>query len=532
MAGGTQVASFFGLLGLKVDKAAWKRGNDQIAGMKSALVGLGAYFGARAAGKALIGFNAHLETARVQVAGMLALAKGTDLADQYASADTAIKNLQRRAKTLPGTTSDYINMLAMIAQPVTDAKVGLQGLEDLSVSATVAAKALGVEWEVAGRDIDQALRGQFKSVDQLTGKILGSIGYKGEEGRARFNAQSAQKRASELQRGFGQKQIAQLAEAQSGTFTGLFDTFKAEAAEVIGKIGIPLFKALGAAIKRVNAWLTENAETVTAVGEAIGGALAGAFELVSSVIGFFIENSDLAIAAISALAIVFGVMGIAAAAAWLAATWPIIAIIAAITAIVFAIRKVLKHSDKIKAAFRVLWNGVKRATDKIVDTFVGVGLGIKDAFRTAFDWVEARVMQLAAFIANTPGIKQILKLGGVEFDTKDADPGYAAYLKEVHRKGGFAMMEEDWVKQGRPKGPPQKPSAQAPSALAPTVRVPVAGRGGGSGVNINGDTNITMSVNAGPGMDEVQLANKAGEIFETKTAEVWQRLAFNHGVTR
>jgi hypothetical protein len=79
----------------------------------------------------------------------------------------------------------------------------------------VAAKALGVEWEAAARDIDQALRGQFHSTDQFTGKLLGSAGFKGEAGRKRFNAMSAES-ASRGAKGRADAEAADAARRSAG----------------------------------------------------------------------------------------------------------------------------------------------------------------------------------------------------------------------------------------------------------------------------------------------------------------------------
>jgi hypothetical protein len=64
-------------------------------------------------------------------------------------------------------------MAGMLTQPITDAGLGMKDLEDLTVNSVVAAKALGYQWDLAARDIDQALRGQFHATDPFAGKMLG-----------------------------------------------------------------------------------------------------------------------------------------------------------------------------------------------------------------------------------------------------------------------------------------------------------------------------------------------------------------------
>jgi hypothetical protein len=254
-----------------------------------------AAFGARAAGKALIGFNASIEDTRQGIAGMLALSKKTDLSDELANADRLMGNLQKRANKLPGTTAEYAAMAGMLAQPITAAGLGMKQLEDMTVNTVVASKALRVEASVAARDVDQALRGQYHSVDVFTGKLLGSIGYAGEEGRAKYNALDPQKRASELQRAIMQKQIDQLSSAQGQTFTGALSTLQDTVEQTLGKIGLPLFKAITAEIKTWNAYLDRNSNTVGDWAKSIGGTLVDAFGVVKSAVGFIVNHADMLI---------------------------------------------------------------------------------------------------------------------------------------------------------------------------------------------------------------------------------------------
>jgi hypothetical protein len=260
-------------------------------------LGLGAAvvsaFGARMAGKALIGFNSTVEDTKNQIAGMLALTKKTDLSAELGNADRLFGNLQKRANTLPGTTMEYARMAGMLTQPIIDAGLGMKDLEDLTINSVVGAKALGVEWQAAARDVDQALRGQYHSVDVFTGKLLGSIGYKGEEGRAKFNAMGADKRAAELKRALTQKQLTQLAAAQGQTFSGALSTLQDSLEQFVGKIGVPLFKAITAELKNWNQWIDQNTDKVDAIAKSIGQGLVDGFTFVKDTLSFLVSHADL-----------------------------------------------------------------------------------------------------------------------------------------------------------------------------------------------------------------------------------------------
>lgn len=256
-------------------------------------VAVASAMGVRMAGKALIGFNSTVEDTKNQIAGMMALTKKTDLTDQLGNADKLFGNLQKRANTLPGTTMEYARMAGMLTQPILDAGLGMKDLEDLTINSVVGAKALGVEWQAAARDVDQALRGQYHSVDVFTGKLLGSIGYKGEEGRAKFNGMGAEQRASELKRALTQKQLTQLAAAQGNTFSGALSTLQDTLEQFVGKVGVPLFKAITAELKSWNAYIDKNSDKVADVAHTLGEGLVTGFTVVKDVIGFLVSHADM-----------------------------------------------------------------------------------------------------------------------------------------------------------------------------------------------------------------------------------------------
>jgi hypothetical protein len=89
MAAAIEVAELFSTLGLRIDKAAWgapthARAHAALARRpsRSSPLARSPAFSIGSAIKSGIAFNATLEDTRNQIAGMLSLAKHTDLADQ------------------------------------------------------------------------------------------------------------------------------------------------------------------------------------------------------------------------------------------------------------------------------------------------------------------------------------------------------------------------------------------------------------------------------------------------------------------
>lgn len=353
----------------------------------------------------LVKFNSSVEDTRNQIAGMMALSTKTDLNDNLGKADSLLGHLRERAAKLPGTTAEYAQMLGMLTQPILDAKLGMQDLEDITVNSVVGAKALGVEWQAAARDIDQALRGQFHSTDVFTGKLLGSIGYKGETGRSQFNALSAQKRASELKRALTQKQLGQLAAAQGDTFSGRMSTFVDTLQQTLGKVGAPLFAKMTAGLQKINAWFDKNKAAVESFASTVGNILAGAFDVVTAVIDFFIDHSEIAKSALIAIGVVMGV--IAAEAAIAAA--PIYLITAALTGVILVVRDVWRSIKTGKGVTASVFNWIADKLDwldgkliafggmvaepfiAIKDVFVGLAETIYTIWSAIISWISGKI---------------------------------------------------------------------------------------------------------------------------------------------
>lgn len=259
--------------------------------VKSAGMAVAGYFGAQAAGKALIGFNATVEETKNQIAGMFALTKKTNLSDELENADRMYANLQKRAMSLPGTTEEYAKFASLVTRSVTDAGLGMKDLEDITVNAVVAAKSFGEEAEVAARDIDQLMSGRFNTTDPFSSKLLGSMGYATEEGRKKVREMSKAQRAELLKTALAQKQITQLADAQGATFQGRLSTVQDTLQQLAGKAGAPLFEALKKELENIAKWFEVNKDKVQEFTKAVGEGLVKAFSFLKDVFGFIANNA-------------------------------------------------------------------------------------------------------------------------------------------------------------------------------------------------------------------------------------------------
>jgi hypothetical protein len=505
-----EVSNLFATLGFKLDKGAWARGDSAIENTKSALGSLaklaaGAFagFGIGSALKSGLTFNATLEDTRTQIAGMLSLAKHTDLADQFANADGLMSSLQERAKKLPGSMTDYTKVLGMIAQPITDAGIGLKDLEDITVGAAVAAKAMSVDLEAGARDVNQAIMGQFHSTDQLTGRILGSLGYVGEAGRKRFNELSKARRAAVLKEALTQKQLAQLADAQSKSASGRWDTFKANLQETLGRVAAPLFAKLSTLLGGINDWLDRNGDALAKVAGVIGGALATAFDAIVAAIVFLTSGSDEAIAVLIGIGNVIAGLVVPAlwsmVAGWVAAAAPILLSVAAVAAVSYGVIKLIKNWDKVRNAAGRAWDFIKRkASDagsfvvsipgRINDAFFRMSEAIKQFLSDAFEWVvrQAQALPGRVWSAVKGAVTSTVSVG--------PDQIRALAAKNPSLVGGSTAFDAF--------------AHQTPSVSGtPVFEAPAGAAAGGRSVNIGATTVNIDATNMTPQQLEQHLGN-------------------------
>jgi len=275
-----------------VEKASKSSGLLSSAWGKVA-AGAGAYFGARAGWKALVGFNANMEQARVQMAGMISLTTGQGWTQSMEQSVDLVGQLQERAKRSVGTTADMVAMASNIVRPIMQAGLSMKDLEDITAGSVVAARAFGIEAEVAARDIESVLMGRVRSVDRFARSLLEPMGVIGEEGRAAFNEMSEQQRAAALKAALTSEAITNMAKAQETSFSGVYSTFQDNLQIFLGKVGLPMFRALTSEIKSWNTWITANTDRVDEMARNLAGTLRDVFGLIRDVAAFFVNHADL-----------------------------------------------------------------------------------------------------------------------------------------------------------------------------------------------------------------------------------------------
>lgn len=447
--------------------------------------GLAGFFGQRAI-RSGIEHNSTMESSKDQIAGMLSLAKKTHLVDELKNADGLVENLSRRAAALPGTTEEYVRMLGMITKPIMDAKLSMKDLEDLTVNAVVAAKGFGIPADVAARDVGQALRGQYHSVDPFSSAILSSVGYEGEAGRRKYNTMAASKRASEFKRGLMQPQFAEMGEAQGKSFKGVMSTLQDAWERFMGAVTKPLFEQLVVVVKEMNAWLDSNKKLVTELAAVIGGALVVAFQILAESIKFLADHGDIVIAILVTISALWTAIAIKSIIAML----PLYLIAAAVGLVAYGIVKLVKHWDDVKDAAAAAWKAIKD--------------GLSAAFN--YVWDSAPVRALRALV---DAVGRLLGIGSTDKTTAAAAVRNMENSGLIPKRKDATEAEQKLVESGAlPRSAFRLPSAAGIPGAA------------GNSLQINGGVNVTV---AAPNADAGMVANAVGKHFDDKMGNMLRR---------
>lgn len=276
----------------KATQAAARSTGFLKSGLGSVAAAAAGVFGLREAKKSLIDFNSDLEQAKIQMAGLFELNSGGAFNDNMAKAGDLVGRLQQKAKASVGTTKDMVDMAAMLAQPFSTVNASVAEMTDLTAAAVVGSKSMGIAAEVAARDIDQAMRGQFHAVDQFTGKILAPLGFSGEEGRRKFNLLSQVERFNKIRTALKAPALGDMAKAQEKSFAGVFSTFEDNLQMFMGRVGLPLFKAITKEIDKWNSWSEQNGPRLEQIATSIASGLTDAFEFIKTAVGFLADNRE------------------------------------------------------------------------------------------------------------------------------------------------------------------------------------------------------------------------------------------------
>lgn len=251
--------------------------------------GLGAgIFTIRKAASALFDFNKTIDMAQASFTGLLQMNMGGDMMTNFKRADRLVNMFIDDAKRSVASTDDFIRMGENIVGPLTQVGASLTDIREITKGAVTAAQAFGINANVAGMDIQQAIQGRMTLRDRLP-KLLG-LDPESWNVMARKNPQEALQRLKSI---LGQSALKNMAEMQANTFTGQWRKLKDNLTITLGKVGRPLMKAMADEFSRISKWVDANPDKVNAFTRELASALTTAFSAMKSAMSFLWRNREM-----------------------------------------------------------------------------------------------------------------------------------------------------------------------------------------------------------------------------------------------
>lgn len=290
-------------LGKNVDGVA-KAASRASNGIGDIVKGAVAFFGMKAGYTALIGYNRDLELSVTSLATtMFGFGVTSNFEDAMKRGTALVADYTQVAKTSVGETKDFVAMHQSLQGALLGTGLSMKDIKDVTIGATVASQVMGEQAEMTALDIKQMAMGTMTARDRVGGLLAGMYGTaKGMKGFgfAEWNKEIDKfKKAGDslgiqkmLTEAVNSPALKAAANKMGNTFEGRLSTMKDTFAQLMGKVGKPLFERVTAAMEKINMWADKNADKIGAFVDKMAAALGTAFDVAASVFGFIVDNID------------------------------------------------------------------------------------------------------------------------------------------------------------------------------------------------------------------------------------------------
>lgn len=236
----------------------------------------------------LVKFNSEVENAKISLAAMVEGGFGGSFNYAKNQAESLYKEFQKFSTQTPMTTQEMLEFSRGVAVSVQQSGGGIKDIVNVTEQGAIAAKALGMESHYAAREIAEMLAGNVnnrmlfaKQLAGLGGKTTEDIRHMGTEERLAFLKQTLNSPA-----------MKDAVASMSSSFSGVTSTLVDKVQILLGKVGLPLFKAITAEVSRWNDWIDKNDEAINRFAKTVGEGLVTAFQTVKDVFGFIYDHAD------------------------------------------------------------------------------------------------------------------------------------------------------------------------------------------------------------------------------------------------
>jgi len=277
----------------EIDKAA-RKAAESTTTLKQMFMGLGATHLAESGFKTIkslvLDYNSSLEDSKTVISGMLSLFTGASIDKTWDRAAISVERFQQMAAKSSLTTKELVETAQGLTRPLIQVGVKMTDIENITFGVANAAKAFGMSGAVVSMDIEQALRGGVGERDRFIKSMLAQKGI--ELSGDQFNAKNQAERIAILKKALTSPAITAMAEKQAGTFSGVLSTLEDNLQIALGKVGMPLFKAITEEVKSWNGWMDKNGRKMEEWGKIVGQYLVDGFKTAKSAVSWIIDHAD------------------------------------------------------------------------------------------------------------------------------------------------------------------------------------------------------------------------------------------------
>lgn len=268
--------------------------------LKRGIEMLGVGLGIEQAKHRFIDFNSEVQNAKISLSTMLQGNYGVRWDQATAGAESLYSEFQRFSQLTPVTTQEMLEFGRGVAVATAQAGGRIKDITNITEQGVVAAKALGMESSYASLELTEMLMGNVSRRMRFAQQILGFAKMDEKE----FKALSAGQRMNVIEKVLNSDAMKNATTAFSTSFSGVVSTLEDKLQILLGKVGLPLFKAITAEVSHWNEWLEKNQARVDKIVHQVGEGLVTGFRYVKDAAAFLWDHSDALIAIAKAWAMV------------------------------------------------------------------------------------------------------------------------------------------------------------------------------------------------------------------------------------
>lgn len=262
-------------------------------GLKAALFGVAEAFGAmevvRKAKEYFVDFNQQVEDAHIALTAMIESNFDVSFDKAGAAAQRMYDHFQKFSMQTPVTTKQILEFSRGITVAASNTGASIAEITKMSEMGVIAGKVLGGGHDTGylTGELSHMLAGNINQRMQFARNLLGSI----HMSEKQFKALSAEKRKETVLKALDSPAMRDAAKAYGDSFSGVTSTLEDKLQIFLGKVGVPLFKAITKEVAEWNKWLEKNKNVIEVYINRAGEVLKDGFGHVRDAFAFIAQHA-------------------------------------------------------------------------------------------------------------------------------------------------------------------------------------------------------------------------------------------------